>query len=40
MKEKIGFRDLSGWLKFAIIGGALYFTLFLFGIVLGIFWAI
>jgi len=36
MKEKIKFKDLSGWLQMAILGGAAYFILFLVGFVLGI----
>lgn len=40
MKEKLTFKDLSIWLKFAVLGGIIYFFLaviaFLFGFLDGI----
>ncbi len=35
-KEKIRYNDLSGWLKFGIVGGILYILIITLGLIAGL----
>ena len=35
-KEKIRYKDLSGWLKFGIVGGILYIFIIAIGFIVGL----
>jgi len=35
MKNKINFKDLSGWLKFGMIGGIVYSIIFIVAFIYG-----
>ena len=36
-EKKIRFKDLSGWLKFGIVGGIIYLTLITLGLTIAFF---